>query len=251
MFNLRSKSTKTMTVSREELKRLIREACLNRNDGEQPISILEAGCGQKWAIDLKDIPYELTGVDLDEEALRIRKEVTGDLDIAIHGDLHSIELPAAAYDVIYSSFVLEHVQDARQVLGNFVRWLKPGGRLVVTVPDRDSVHGFITNLTPHWLHVAYYRYARGKKDAGKPGHAPYPTNYSYWITLDGFREFCDRSGLRVSSVAGFNSYRPWERIIAQLVHFLSFGRLSADHRCLLLIAERVAEPALHPRESSQ
>jgi hypothetical protein len=35
--------------------------------------------------------------------------------------------------------------------------------------------GVITKFTPHWFHVAVYRYWLGNKNAGKPGYAPFPT----------------------------------------------------------------------------
>jgi hypothetical protein len=37
------------------------------------LNILEAGCGREWPIKLGDVPYTLTGVDLDQNALDIRK----------------------------------------------------------------------------------------------------------------------------------------------------------------------------------
>ncbi|MGH9955766.1 MAG: methyltransferase domain-containing protein, partial [Pyrinomonadaceae bacterium] len=79
--------------------------------------------------------------------------------------------------VIYNSFVLEHIEDASQVLQNSTRWLKPGGIVVLKIPDPDSVCGFITRVTPHWFHVFYYRYLLGARNAGKPGYAPYTIDY--------------------------------------------------------------------------
>lgn len=93
----------------------------------RPLSILEAGCGQRWTFDLSGTEYTLTGVDLDPVALELRKTKTRDLDVAIVGDIASIELPVESFDVVYSSFVLEHVQRADVAVKNFARWLKPGG----------------------------------------------------------------------------------------------------------------------------
>src|ERR1700677_5081735 len=72
------------------------------------LSILEAGCGQRWTLDLSGIDYTLTGVDTDPVALDLRKTKARDLDVAILGDLCSVELPEASFDVVFSSFVLEH-----------------------------------------------------------------------------------------------------------------------------------------------
>lgn len=45
--------------------------------------------------------------------------------------------PDASYDFVHSSHCLEHLVDARQGLANWFRVLRPGGHLVVLVPDED------------------------------------------------------------------------------------------------------------------
>ena len=118
----------------------------------RPLDILEAGCGQAWWLDLRPVPYVLCGVDVDRKALEIRKFEKGDLHEIIEGDLRTVNLAPERFDVIYCSFVLEHVDEADVVLENFARWLKPGGLLIVRVPDPHSVRGFVTRITPHWFH---------------------------------------------------------------------------------------------------
>jgi SAM-dependent methyltransferase len=39
------------------------------------------------------------------------------------------------FDFVYSSHCLEHMQDVRETLSNWVRILRPGGHLYFTVPD--------------------------------------------------------------------------------------------------------------------
>ncbi|WP_119342864.1 methyltransferase domain-containing protein [Facilibium subflavum] len=43
----------------------------------------------------------------------------------------------ASYDFVVSSHCLEHLHDPKQGLGNWIRIVKPGGYLVITVPDED------------------------------------------------------------------------------------------------------------------
>lgn len=43
----------------------------------------------------------------------------------------------ASFDFVYSAHCLEHVVDPRIALGHWLRVLKPGGYMVVTVPDED------------------------------------------------------------------------------------------------------------------
>lgn len=46
-------------------------------------------------------------------------------------------VPDATYDWVYSSHCLEHVKDPAEALSNWWRILKPGGHLIVMVPDED------------------------------------------------------------------------------------------------------------------
>ncbi|MGH8771417.1 MAG: class I SAM-dependent methyltransferase [Burkholderiales bacterium] len=209
-----------------------------------PVQILEAGCGQKWELDLDNVV--LTGVDLDPAALDIRKNVQKDLHEAIQGDLCSIDLPAERFDVIYNSFVLEHIEDAGRVLQNFTRWLKPGGIVVLKIPDPDSVRGFITRITPHWFHVFYYRYLLGARNAGKPGYAPYTTYYHPVVSRRGIREFCEKQSLVVREECGDGGYQSFgrgaiaslTRLFVRTVAALSFGKLTSRHTNLLFILEK-------------
>ncbi|MGH8167190.1 MAG: class I SAM-dependent methyltransferase [Woeseiaceae bacterium] len=137
------------------------------------LNILEAGCGRRWPF--KKGSHTITDIDMDQHALDFRRDQQNDLDVAVLGDLRELELPTASFDVIYSAFVLEHVDGAEKVLDNFVSWLKPGGLLMLTFPDRDGVYGFFTRITPFWFHVLYKKYVEGIKNAGKPGFVPYET----------------------------------------------------------------------------
>src|SRR5262245_31801626 len=117
------------------------EQCIRRlADQRGALQILEAGCGRRWHCQLDGVDYELTGLDLDEAALVARQADQADLTHAIVGDLRTAELEPGKYDVIYNACVLEHIQGAEMVLDNFVRWLRPGGLIIIRVPDRDSVH---------------------------------------------------------------------------------------------------------------
>ncbi|MBV5346213.1 MAG: methyltransferase domain-containing protein, partial [Rhodoferax sp.] len=40
-------------------------------------------------------------------------------------------------DFVHSSHCLEHMRDVREALKNWIRIVKPGGFLILTVPDED------------------------------------------------------------------------------------------------------------------
>lgn len=54
-------------------------------------------------------------------------------------DITDIPFGDAAFDVIYCSHVLEHVQEDRRAMGEFYRILKPGGWAVLQVPITSDV----------------------------------------------------------------------------------------------------------------
>ena len=209
----------------------------------RPLLILEAGCGQRWPLDLTGVDFKLTGVDLDPAALELRKTKAQDLDVAICGDLCTVELPEASFDVVFSSFVLEHVPRADLALENFVKWLKPGGLLILRLPERKTVHGFYTRLLPHWVHVWYYRYVHGSKFAGQPGYAPYPTYYHPVIGRERLLRFLADHGVRCLSCYGDGFKRNRSsfakrmlRGIEGLTSMLSLGYLAAHYKDVLYIA---------------
>lgn len=211
------------------------------------IDILEAGCGRRWLLRLDGKRYHLTGVDLDKDALEVRKNVQKDLHEAIHGDLRTISFGDRRFDVVYSAFVLEHIAGAEEVLERMVGWLKPGGIAIIEIPDPDTVKGRVTKITPHWFHVFYYRYILGKKDAGEPGHGPYRTLYDPVVSRQGVADFCRRHGLKIEAEYAFRTDGPpgpLRRVLMDMVTrisgLLTLGSLSAKHADLLYVLRRPA-----------
>ncbi|MCW8107224.1 class I SAM-dependent methyltransferase [Alteromonas ponticola] len=209
------------------------------------LSILEAGCGQSWALDLNGTDYTLTGIDVDEDALALRMQNSGDLNTAIVGDLRVLDLPAQQFDLIYNAFVLEHIENAVQVLNNFDRWLKPNGLLILKIPDRDSVYGFLARHSPHWSHIFYYRHVKQCENAGKPGFAPYPVVYDDCISRAGIRDYCKRNNLELVTELGKNNYIKKRRLSslmvkysAMLISLLSLGYLAWQHNDLVFVIRK-------------
>jgi SAM-dependent methyltransferase len=214
-------------------------------EGES-IDILEAGCGQRWLLQLDGKKFDLTGVDLDRNALEIRKNTRNDVDEAIHGDLRTIDLGDRRFDVIYSAFVLEHIDGAEAVLSRMTSWLKPGGLIIVEIPDPDSVKGFIARITPHWFHVFYYRRVLGIETAGQPGHGPYRTYFDPVVSRPGMYAFSEKHGLDVEGEYAFASWGPRKNVmrflgmVTRLVGALSLGKYSGRHADLLYVLRRPA-----------
>lgn len=60
--------------------------------------------------------------------------------IKCHQSLFETFEPNRKYDNIYMGHVLEHVEEPSLIISRAIRWLKPGGRIIASVPNADSVH---------------------------------------------------------------------------------------------------------------
>jgi SAM-dependent methyltransferase len=108
--------------------------------------ILENGCGVGMYVEhLAPLGGTVIGLEYDfERAAEARKNSSHIINAA--GE--SIPLPPSTFDLILSHEVLEHVQDDRAAICEMVRALKPGGRIVIFVPNRGypfETHGIYWN----------------------------------------------------------------------------------------------------------
>ena len=110
--------------------------------------ILENGCGVGMYIDhLSPHAGEIVGLEYDlQRAHEAHQQVAGGAAqnhiICAAGE--RLPFPDEQFDLILSHEVLEHVKDDHQAVGEMVRALKPGGRLVIFVPNRGypfETHG--------------------------------------------------------------------------------------------------------------
>jgi SAM-dependent methyltransferase len=69
--------------------------------------------------------------------LFVRMEDVRTWDIEDGDAQHLAGVADETYDFVHSSHCLEHLNDPREGLTNWFRVLKPGGHLVLTVPDED------------------------------------------------------------------------------------------------------------------
>lgn len=96
-------------------------------------SLLENGCG--IGMYLQHLaPYAGTLVGLEYDLERAH-DASSRSPCIINGACEQLPLPAGSFDVILSHEVLEHVQDDRRSMQEMVRVLKPGGVIILFVPN--------------------------------------------------------------------------------------------------------------------
>jgi len=62
-----------------------------------------------------------------------------------NGDAHELRgLADSSFDFVYSSHALEHLEDPRRALKSWWRVLKPGGYLILYLPERDLLERKLT-----------------------------------------------------------------------------------------------------------
>ncbi len=214
-------------------------------DHTPPVRVIEAGCGRKWGLGDVGTEIHLTGIDLDPEALRLRVEEKKDLDVAICGDLMEVQVATGSYDMVFSSWVLEHLEHPDAALERFFSWLRPGGLVVAVLPDRDTAKGFLTRISPFFVHVWYYRWVMGRSTAGKPGYEPYRTHYGKVVGRKGIEEYCRRHGYRVRDAIAVRVSRSdfglLTRALSKVVGWLSLGTLDGEYCDIAVVMEKPLE----------
>ena len=104
--------------------------------------ILENGCGVGMYVEHLT-PFGGTVLGLEYDFERAAEAHINSPHI-LNGAGEALPLPPAAFDLILSHEVLEHVQDDRAAIREMIRALKPGGRAVIFCPNRGypfETHG--------------------------------------------------------------------------------------------------------------
>ena len=202
------------------------------------LAIYEAGGGSTSFLPLRVLRRaHVTVVDIDEDQIRNNDYAQA----AILGDVQSYRFAPGSFDLVICYNVIEHLPDVEAALQGFCYSLKQGGLMLIGAPNPKSLSGVVTKYSPHWFHVWFYRYVRGLKDAGTPGHAPFPTVFHPLVTLSNLEAFADTHGLEVIYRNEYESPRfPEMRLrkpvlaaladaAAAVMNFLLPGKLDVRH----------------------
>jgi ubiquinone/menaquinone biosynthesis C-methylase UbiE len=160
------------------------------------LRVLEAGCGSASNLRLPDQVW-LVGVDISEKQLA--RNTT--LHEKVVGDIQRYEFPPDSFDAIICWDVLEHLAQPELALRQFARAIKPGGFVVLKLPNVLSLKGLVTKFLPHTLHVLVYRYIYGDKNAGKNDTVPFKTYLRFCISARAIEKQSSELGLQTAYFA--------------------------------------------------
>lgn len=94
--------------------------------------ILDVGCGMGSTLKALEDLGEAVGADISEEALAACRR-RGCRDVRLIGE-QGLPFAEGEFDAVLSLDVLEHIEDDRGALAEYLRVTKPGGILLLTVP---------------------------------------------------------------------------------------------------------------------
>lgn len=103
--------------------------------GRCDLNILDAGCGTGWLCKRLLRYGSVTGIDLADEVIE-RASARVPQATFIAGDVFSVALAPASFDVVTSFEVLSHVADQRRFITQLANLLKAGGLLMLATQNR-------------------------------------------------------------------------------------------------------------------
>ncbi|MBI2403109.1 MAG: methyltransferase domain-containing protein [Gemmatimonadetes bacterium] len=145
--------------------------------------ILEVGAGTgREGHELARRGANVWALDFSPEALRLSRQISDHVRL-VRGDALATPFPDASFDLVYHQGLLEHFRDPWPLLRENHRVLKPGGLVLVDVPQKYHVY----TLMKHAL-IALNQWFAGWETQFSPGE---------------IRALVERAGFRCERVYGY------------------------------------------------
>lgn len=171
-------------------------------------TLLDVGCGTGWfAARATARQAHVTALDVSVRLLeKTRQKCPAAL---VAGDACRLPFPDAAFDFVMSSECIEHTHDPLQAVREMCRVVKPGGTVVLTVPNRiwrwSATFAAVFKLRPYeglenwvsWWQLRRTLHSHGMRIVGMTGFHLFPPVLRFtWPTL----RYLDRFGGAIGPV---------------------------------------------------
>lgn len=133
-------------------------------DPSSGLKILDVGCGIGKDIFALPNGHKMFRVGLDQAfklvyfASRLA-QARGDKVCFCQGDGENLPFRSEAFDIVWCSDVIEHLDDPSRVFQEFWRILKPGGVALVSTPNLRCITSIIHSIMPAKIKTILYRNA--------------------------------------------------------------------------------------------
>ncbi len=124
--------------------------------------IFDGGCGLgEWVVALSKEGYDVVGMDISRKTVEQLRRVFPDACF-VSGDIRTTDFQENYFDAYFSWGVFEHFEAGPgECLREALRIIKPGGRLIISVPLdnlRQSMLGTFAPAQPHASGDRFYQY---------------------------------------------------------------------------------------------
>jgi 2-polyprenyl-3-methyl-5-hydroxy-6-metoxy-1,4-benzoquinol methylase len=111
---------------------------LNKYFNGRDVSLLDVGSGDGSLLKYlkRKTTWKLRGVEPNASVAESVRRCNLDIDCGLLEDIH---YPDSSFDAITLTHVLEHVENPMQLLRETARILRPGGALLIEIPDIDAL----------------------------------------------------------------------------------------------------------------
>jgi SAM-dependent methyltransferase len=192
-------------------------------------SVLEVGCGRYRHFDYP-ATMSIAGLDISADQLAQNQYAQE----KFLGDAQTYQLDRE-FDAVVSIFLLEHLDQPAAALHNMWRWTRPGGLLIIAVPNVYSVKGLVTKLSPFWFHHFAYKYIYRRE------YSIFPTTMRWCIAPRALRRYLPGHTVVHEQYAEEELAPPFAglyRISLQVLRWLSFGRWRPERSNYLVVVRK-------------
>lgn len=202
--------------------------------------LLEVGCSYgKFLFQLKCMGWDVEGIELNEAAAAFAREHLG-LTVTT-SPVEASDLADNAYDAVVMQMVLEHIPAPVSCLQRLHRAMKPGGELIVAVPnfasrviDLFGEHAYFLHVPQHMSHFTPETLGRTFEESGFRTTGVFGIPSKRDITQSARTRLSEGQGDWVTKIA---ASRPFAKTLLPLL--LAWSRCRGRSTRMMVYAERV------------